>query len=216
MAVNASRRNAPLFGSEMWSRVLAARANTSATLLSFHAYGERFTFGHAGSLGTTSSNLLSFPEWRISVAIHTNASADEFRDRGIKLVQDAVRRRLARQYPPPPCTMKLTRVSTVDNSWQNDIVPNRTDDRIRIRVDFTIEANPRTGDVQFSVQLGDKAIQYDYFRGLQAGIHHTLHFEFDVPKIGAPKVTVILDSLGTAGNTTPEAARFQHVLMLEG
>ena len=34
----------------------------------------------------------------------------------------------------------LTHVATVDASWQNEIVPKTTDDKIRIRVNFRIES----------------------------------------------------------------------------
>ena len=180
IATNSTRSSRALMKPETWTSYLAPVPETSATFSSFHAYGERANFGHAGSLGTTSSNLLIFPEWKAAFAIHTNASADEFRQKGTQLLQDAVRKRLARRNPPPSCRIALTRVTTVDASWQNVIVPKQTDDKIRIRVNFAIEAEPRTGDLQTLVKLGNIERRDDRFKGLAPG-NHTLHFEFDTP-----------------------------------
>lgn len=214
IATNATRLARPILKPETWETYMAPVPNTSAALSSFHAYGERANFGHAGSLGTTSSNLLIFPEWQVSFAVHTNASADAFRERGIQLLQDAIRKRRAERNPPAPCSLQLTSVATMDDSWMNEIAPRVSDDKIRIRVNFHIEAGNRTGDLQTLVKLGDVERRDDRFRGLASG-NHTLHFEFDTPKTRTTPAIVRLDALRTAGNRTPKTAFFESVLTLE-
>jgi len=212
IAGNAAPLSRGLLKPETWAAITAVVPNTGTVLSSFHANGVRTTLGHSGSLGTTSSNLIVIPEWRYSFAVHTNASADS--SRGTDLIQDVLRKRRAQRQVPPACGIALTSVATVDESWRNEVVPKATDPKVRIRVNFRIEAADRTGDLQTLVKLGDVERRDDRLRGLAAG-NHTLHFEFDTPKVRTAPVVVTVDSLRTAGNRVPRAAQYRTVLTLE-
>ena len=213
IATNATQLSKSILPPNVWATVTAPVPNTSTTLLSFRSDGERAAFNHSGSLSVTSSSLLVIPEWKVSVAVHTNATGDEFRSRGTDLIMDAIRKRRAELNPPPACRMTLTDVTTVDASWKNVIMPKTTDDKIRIRVRFHIEAQGRTSDLQTLVRLGGVEQRDDRYRGLVTG-NHALHFVFDTPKTRTTPAIVTLDSLGTAGNRAIEAARFDSTLTL--
>lgn len=94
------------------------------------------------------------------------------------------------------------------------VFPARTDNKIRIRVRFRVEAQEQTGDLQTLVKLGDIEQRIDRYQGLKAG-NHTLRFSFDTPKTGIMPVVVTLDSLGTAGNVSPQTAHLETVLRLQ-
>ena len=214
IATNSTGVARSLLKHETWQIVLEHGDKDRTTLGSFYAGGHDLTvFNHGGSLGITSSHLRVLPEWKASFAFHTNATGDEFRARGIELMQDAVRKRRTERHPPVSCRIALTGVATVDASWQNVIVPKTTDDKVRIRVNFQIEAEPRTGDLQTLVKLGDVERRDNRFNGLASG-NHTLHFEFDTPKTKITSTVVKVDALGTAGNQSRKAATFEAVLTL--
>ena len=214
IAGNSSPISKSLLKAEIWQRILESGENARTTLCCFYAGGLDFpVFDHGGSLGITSSHLRVLPHWKIAYAFHTNAAGDEFRNRGIELMQIAVRKIHAKRNPVNPCRITLTEVTTVDTTWKNEIAPKVSDDKLRIRVKFTIEASPHTGDLQASVKLGEDIRRYDYFNGLAAA-KHELHYEFDMPKNKKVTAVVTIDSLETAGNTTPRNASFESTLTL--
>ncbi|MCX6380011.1 MAG: serine hydrolase [Armatimonadetes bacterium] len=214
IAVKSSPLSESLLKPETWQTILEHGDVDRTALGCFYAGGREFpVFDHGGSLGTTGSFLRVLPAWRCSFAYHTNASADAVGGRGRELLQDAVRKRRAERNSPPACRITLTHVATMDSAWQREIVPTSGDDKVRIKINFRIEARPRTGDLLTVVKLGDIERRDDRFAGLAAG-NHTLHFEFDTPKTKDTPASVTVDALGTAGNITPEAARYVSALHL--
>ena len=214
IATNSTEVSQTILKPETWTSLAAPVANSNTTLCSFVYFGERVSCGHAGSLGTTSSNLLVIPEWKVSIAIHTNATADEFRQRGTELIADEIRKRRAKVRPPEPCRIKITEVVTVDGTWKEVIVPKISDDKIRIRVFFLIESSDRTGDLLTTVKLGKVERRDSRHRGLVAG-YHVLHFEFDNSKAKSSQAVIKVDALRTAGNQTPDAAATEIEIRLD-
>ncbi len=214
IATNSTEVSQTILKPETWTSLAAPVANSNTSLCSFFYRGDRASCGHAGSLGTTSSNLLVIPDWKVSIAIHTNATAEEFRERGIELIGDEIRKRRAKLRPPEPCRIKITEVVTVDRTWKEVIVPKKSDDKIRIRVFFLIEARDRTGDLLTTVKLGNVERRDSRLRGLTAG-NHVLHFEFDTSTARSSQAFIKVDALGTAGNQTPGAAATEIEIRLD-
>ncbi len=214
IASHGSPLSESLLKPETWGTILEHGDGARTALGCFFAIGRDVpTFNHGGSLGTTATNLQALPTWRVAIACHTNAAGGEFSQRGGQLLLEAVRKRRVAQNPPPPCRITLTDVSTVDSTWQKEIVPKSDDDKVRIKVNFRIETGTRTGDLQTRVKLGSVERVDDRFAGLAPG-NHVLHFEFDTPKTKMTPASIIVDALDTAGNTTPNAARFESTLTL--
>ncbi len=214
IATNSSPLSENLLKPETWRKALSHGETSGTAYGCFSTGGNDFpVFDHGGSLGTTGSFLRVLPAWRSCFAYHANSDASALGGRGIELLQDAVRKRRAERDSPPACRIALTHVATVDSAWQKEITPTSGDDKVRIKINFRIEASPRTGDLLTVVKLGDVERRDDRFAGLAAG-NHTLHFEFDTPKTRDTPASVTVDALGTAGNITPESARYVSALHL--
>jgi CubicO group peptidase (beta-lactamase class C family) len=214
IATNATEISKSILKPETWASLAAPVPNSITSRCSFRYSADRGSCWHAGSLATTSSNLLVIPDWKVSIAVHTNATADDFRERGIALIEFEIRKRRAKLQPPKPCRIKITEVATVDETWREVIVPKISDDKVRIRVRFFIEAQERTGDLLTTVKLEQVEQTDSRLRGLAAG-HHVLHFQFDRPKARFSKAIIKVDALGTAGNQTPDAAVIETEIRLD-
>ena len=214
MATDAMDSTNAILKQSTWDKILAPVPNSDNTLESWYISQSKTSYDHSGSLGTTRSNLMVIPSWRVAVAVHTNADSPEFSKRATDLVLDAIRVRYAQVGPPPPCRITILGINSMDSSWENVIVPKTTDDKLRVRVNFQVETESRTGDLKTTVQVGSTQSTDNRFNGLIAGEHH-LHFLFDTPKNKVSPAIIIIDALGTAGNITPEAAHFESVLTLE-
>lgn len=217
IATDSTAISAALLTPQTW-RALEVPALGGTTLASFETNADQTFYEHSGSLTFTSSYLRVFPRWKAAIAVYTNAAGDDFRVRAINVVQDAFRQRRAERYPPPPCRITLLEVATVDASWKNIVVPKANDDKIRIRVRCRVEARDEarevSGDAKVLVKMGDAERWDNRYEGLSDG-EHTLRFGFDVPTKKEVLTTVDIDALGTAGNLTPEAGRFESVLTLQ-
>lgn len=200
----------------LWDELLdKGQFGARTTLQSYTTWGwDLKVYDHNGSLGTTCTGLRVLPDWRTAIAIHSNASGNEFIRQALDLCLDLVRKRRAQAHPPSPCQMRLTGVATVDESWQNRVTPTLTDPFIRIRVNFHIDGNGPTGDLQTTVNLGTVERRDNRFLGLQPG-NHVLHFQFDNPKVNEVPAIIKLDALGTGGNTTPNEATYASTLKIQ-
>lgn len=214
MATGAMKSTNAILKPSSWDKILARVPGSDNTLESWYVSQSKTSYDHSGSLDTTRSNLMAIPSWRVAVAVHTNASSPKFSQRATNLVLDAIRLRYAQVDPPPPCRITLTDINTVDDSWENVIVPATSDDKLRVRVTLRVETRGRTGDLKTTLQVGDVIQTDNRFNGLFAG-QHNLHFAFDTPIAKVSPAVITIDALQTAGNVTPEAARFESALTLQ-
>ena len=214
IATNAQPNTNQILKISSWDTLMARVSGSRNTRGSFFLSSDKASYDHSGSLFTTRSNLQVIPDWRVSVAVHTNAECDEFAGRATEMVLDAIRLSYAQTDPPPRCRITLTDINTVDENWQNIIVPKRSDDKLRVRVNLRVEARGRCGDLKTTLQVGAVTRTDNRFNGLKSGDHY-INFEFDTPTQKASPTIITIDALGTAGNDTPQAARFESVLTLE-
>jgi CubicO group peptidase (beta-lactamase class C family) len=212
IATNATDASRSLLKPETWARLTEPSLGSSTTLCSF-SMGPKTVYGHGGSLGTTRSTLSLIADWRVAFAVHTNANSEKFTEVALRRMQDAFRQRRAKRAPVASCAIYLTEVTTVDETWKISVEPKRTDEKIRIRVRFHIDARRQTGDLQTIVKLGDVERVDNRFTGLVPG-DHVLHFEFDTPKTTQTPVFIQLDALETANNRTTRPKIFKSVLSL--
>ncbi|RYG58708.1 hypothetical protein EON80_26660 [bacterium] len=143
-----------------------------------------------------------------------NASGDDILPRVQQIIFDALRLRRASAIPPPPSRIKITKMTTVDATWEKEIVPKATDDLIRVRIFFDVECNGQSGDLQSIAKLGDVVRVDDRLNGLKTG-SFAIRFAFEVPKEKEVPFEITIDTLGTGKNTTPQTAHIKTTLKIQ-